>query len=178
MNEKECCEDLVSQRAHGVWGRGGLEGRGRMREILLMVRTWKSFISFEKKNNKLWIPLNSFLYVLDCAFKTMIQVYKKNVTYCIYRSIYLSGVPKWHSGKESARQCRKYMLDLWVGKIPWGRKWQPTSVFLPGKFHEQRRLLAINSPWGYKESDVIEHAHISIWLFFNLRNRIKSKIKD
>ena len=55
MNEKECCEDLVSQRAHGVWGRGGIEGRERMREILLKVRTWKSFISFKekKKNNKL-----------------------------------------------------------------------------------------------------------------------------
>ena len=54
MNEKEYCEDLVGQRAHGVWGRGGVGVRGRMREILLTVRTWKSFISFkEKKNNKL-----------------------------------------------------------------------------------------------------------------------------
>ena len=32
-------------------------------------------------------------------------------------------------------------------KIPWGRKWQPTPVFLPGKFHEQRSL-ASYSPWG------------------------------
>ena len=23
-------------------------------------------------------------------------------------------------------------------KIPWSRKWQPTPVFLPGKFHGQR----------------------------------------
>ena len=28
----------------------------------------------------------------------------------------------------------------WVGKIPWSRKWQPTPVFLPGKFHGQRSL--------------------------------------
>jgi len=28
----------------------------------------------------------------------------------------------------------------WVGKIPWRRKWQPTSVFLPGKSHGQRSL--------------------------------------
>ena len=26
------------------------------------------------------------------------------------------------------------------GKIPWRRKWKPTSVFLPGKSHEQRSL--------------------------------------
>ena len=24
-------------------------------------------------------------------------------------------------------------FSLWVGKIPWRRKWQPTSLFLPGK---------------------------------------------
>ena len=28
----------------------------------------------------------------------------------------------------------------WIGKIPWSRKWQPTPVFSPGKFHGQRSL--------------------------------------
>ena len=39
------------------------------------------------------------------------------------------------SGKESACQCRRRkrcMFDLWVGRIPWRRKRQPTQVFLPG----------------------------------------------
>ena len=36
--------------------------------------------------------------------------------------------------------------DTGVGKIPWGRKWQPTPVFLPGESHGQRSLA--------------EHAHI------------------
>ena len=34
----------------------------------------------------------------------------------------------WLSGKESACQCRshrRYGFDLWVGKIPWKRKWHP-----------------------------------------------------
>jgi len=26
------------------------------------------------------------------------------------------------------------------GKIPWRRKWQPTPIFLPGKFHGRRSL--------------------------------------
>ena len=26
-------------------------------------------------------------------------------------------------------------FDLWVGKIPWRRAWQPTLVFLPGESH-------------------------------------------
>ena len=53
------------------------------------------------------------------------------------------GLPRWHSGKESACQgriCKRHSFDLWVRKIPWSRKWQPTPVFLPGKFHGQRNL--------------------------------------
>ena len=41
------------------------------------------------------------------------------------------------------------------GKIPWRRKWQPTSVFLPGEFHEQRRLEGY-SPWCCKKPDTTE----------------------
>ena len=58
-------------------------------------------------------------------------------------------------GKESTCQCRRHGFDPWVGKILWGRKWQPTPVFLPGKFHGQRSLLGY-SPWGGRESDMTE----------------------
>ena len=37
----------------------------------------------------------------------------------------------------------------------WSRKWQPTPVFLPGKFHGQRRLEG-NSSWDCKKSDTTE----------------------
>ena len=43
-----------------------------------------------------------------------------------------------------------------LGRIPWRRTYQPTPVFLPGKFHGQRSLVG-NSPWGRKESDTTEH---------------------
>ena len=42
------------------------------------------------------------------------------------------------------------------------RKWQPTPVILPGEFHGQRSLAGY-SPWGCKESGIIEqlsHTHI------------------
>ena len=32
-------------------------------------------------------------------------------------------------------QCRRLGFDPWVRKIPWRRKWQPTSVLLPGESH-------------------------------------------
>ena len=35
-------------------------------------------------------------------------------------------------------------------KIPWSRKWQPTPVFLPGKFHGLGNLAGY-SLWGHKE---------------------------
>ena len=35
-------------------------------------------------------------------------------------------------------QCGRPGFDPWVGKIPWRRKWQPTPVLLPGKFHGLR----------------------------------------
>ena len=44
--------------------------------------------------------------------------------------------PGGTSGKESAYQFRRHKrhrFDPWVGKIPWWREWQPTSVFLPGE---------------------------------------------
>ena len=65
-------------------------------------------------------------------------------------------IPGGSSGKEPTCQCRrrkKRGINPWVGKIPWRRKWQPTSVSLPGKFHGQRSLAGY-SPWGYKESDM------------------------
>ena len=61
-----------------------------------------------------------------------------------------------------ACQCRRGRslgLNPWVRKIPWSSKWQPTPVSLPGKFHGQRSLVGC-SPWGHKESDTTEHAHL------------------
>ena len=41
------------------------------------------------------------------------------------------------------------------------RKWQPTPVFLPGRFHGQNSP-ADSSPWDGKESDVTEHTHTNL----------------
>ena len=41
------------------------------------------------------------------------------------------------------------LLNPWGRRIPWRRKWQPTPVFLPGKFHGWGSLVDY-SPWGCK----------------------------
>ena len=61
-------------------------------------------------------------------------------------------------GKEPAcqyRRCKRCGFDLWVGKMPWRRAWQPTPVFLPGESHGKRSLVGY-SPWGHKELDTTE----------------------
>ena len=60
--------------------------------------------------------------------------------------------------KNPPANCRRHKrcrFDPWVGKIPGSRKWYPTPVFLPGKFHGQRSLAGYN-PWGCKELDMAE----------------------
>ena len=60
---------------------------------------------------------------------------------------------RWFEGKESACQSSRHRrcgFDPWVGKIPWRRKWQPTS-------------LAGHSPWGRKELDWTEQLTHARW---------------
>ena len=63
------------------------------------------------------------------------------------KSAYLSGLPWWLRWESICLQCRRPGFNPWVGKIPWKRKWQPTPVFLPGKFHGWKSLVGY-SPWG------------------------------
>ena len=57
----------------------------------------------------------------------------------------------WDSpGKNTGVGCH-FLLQV-SGKestCQWRKKWQPTPVFLPGKFHGQRSLADYN-PWGHK----------------------------
>ena len=69
----------------------------------------------------------------------------------------LQGLPCALAGKESACSARPG-FDLWVGKIPWRRKWQPTPVFLLEESHGQRSLVGY-SPRGRKELGTTERLH-------------------
>ena len=56
----------------------------------------------------------------------------------------ISKLSRWYCGKESTcqwRRCKTCGFHLWVKKIPWRRKWQPTPVFLPGESHGERNLV-------------------------------------
>ena len=58
--------------------------------------------------------------------------------------------PLWCCDKKPTCRFKRHKrrgFDPWVVKIPWRRKWHPTPVSLPGKFHGQRSLEDC-SPWG------------------------------
>ena len=69
-----------------------------------------------------------------------------------------------HRAFQVAQRSRIHLLmqemrETWVQSLgsedPWRRKWQPTPVFLPEKFHGQRSLVGYKL-WGHKESYTTE----------------------
>ncbi|XP_055408998.1 Golgi-associated RAB2 interactor protein 5A isoform X5 [Bubalus kerabau] len=58
----------------------------------------------------------------------------------------LAGPAKENGHLQLFGRRRKHGFDLWVGKIPWRRKWQSIPVFLPGQPHGPRNLAGY-SPW-------------------------------
>ena len=89
------------------------------------------------------------------------------------------GFPGGAVVKKSSCQCRRSKrrrFDPWVRKIPWRRKWQPTPVFLPRKFHGQRSLVGY-SPWSCKESDTIEVTKHKILRDFRKKEKLCRRVK-
>ena len=81
--------------------------------------------------------------------------------------------PKLHKTFETGQRemqaigwgkCYKRIVNRRLKKhkigAAWRRKWQPTSIFLPGKSHGLRILVGY-SPWGHKESDMTERLHFT-----------------
>ena len=68
----------------------------------------------------------------------------------------MKGSPGGSAIKKLPANAGRCGFDTWVRKIPWGRKWKPTPVFLLWKSHGQRSLVDYSS-WGYEESNITEH---------------------
>ena len=110
----------------------------------------------------------NFSFILSLIFCDFMMFYRLSIW---IRSLFLHlAINLWHGLPEWLRIClpmqkRHEMRVLpQVRKIPWRRQWQPTPVFLPGKFHGQRSLGGY-SPWDCKESDMTEQ----LTLFYKIR---------
>ena len=78
-------------------------------------------------------------HTASAEHKPILCFYVNLLSTKIHRSNWVFlGFPGGAGGKEPARQCKRYKrcgFNPWVGKIPWRRAWQPTSIFLPGESH-------------------------------------------
>ena len=73
-----------------------------------------------------------------------------------------------------ARDTRDACSTPALGRSPRGGKWQPISVFLPGKFHGQRNLEGC-SPRAHKELDRTERLntwHTQVKLLFRITHTL------
>ena len=79
-----------------------------------------------------------------------------------YTCSYCMGFPRGAMVKNplaNAEDVRN--LGPWVWKISLDSPWQPTPVFLPGKFHDR-------GAWWVVESDMTEHTHTHTLINFVL----------
>ena len=72
-------------------------------------------------------------------------------------NVYLLGLPRWLSGKESNCQWR-CGFDPWVGKIPWLRKWHSS-------------ILAWRSPWTEEPGGLV-HGVTESWTQLSTHSHI------
>ena len=104
---------------HGIWN---LPDQG----LNLCLLHWQAHFFFTTE-----LPSNPYLLIVLKVKLDSHTVFF--IDHCPFASFHGGSVVK-----ESACQCRWPRFDLWVEKIPWRRKWQPTPVTLLRKPHGQR----------------------------------------
>ena len=88
------------------------------------------------------------IFSLGAHEKQTAAVHRQGLWKCL-------GLPSWLRQWRLSLQVDRTLQVRPPGKIPWRRAWLPTPVFLPGKSHRQRSLVAY-SPRRWKESDATE----------------------
>ena len=149
--------DIRDEVLNPRWGRSPGGGRGNLGQYGEYWSAWRipwtkiAWQAVESLGLQRFGHDWSYIYIYKCIYKRQREWNRhrergsSDFTRVKCKFSFLVGA----NGKESAcqcRRCKRHEFDLWVEKVPWRRKWQPSSVFLPGKFHGQRSLA------GYIES--------------------------
>ena len=78
---------------------------------------------------------------------------------------FFTTAPQWLKIHLPMKKNHRCGLDPWLRKTLWSRKWQPTPVFLPGKFHGQRSLGATICGIPKSQTWLSIHTDYSIWCY-------------
>ena len=138
------------------------------RQILYHLSYREDLLDTIRHNSKHWIYWASIrckicaswsLYAVDYSFgrcaSSVLSVLLLPFSYhmgTLPKKAFRGGFPGGSEVKVSAWNAGD-LVQPWVGKIPWRRKWQPTPVLLSGESHGGRSLVGY-SPWGHKELDM------------------------
>ena len=116
--------------------------------VLIGIRTWglELWIRMQPSTTAVWDSRE--LGSLKTR-KNWVKLPAGPVTaYEVYSSLdTVKRLPWWLRWWSVCLQFRTPVFNPWVKKMPWRRKWQPTPVLLPGKFHGKGSLVSY-SPWG------------------------------
>ena len=106
--------------------------------ITRIILVWHLLLSIRFSN---FIHVAAFINALLLFFKSLIFIVDQ------YSTVGFPGGSVVKNLLAKQEMHKRLGFNPWVGKIPWGRKWQPTPAFLSEKSHGQRRLVSY-SPWG------------------------------
>ena len=104
----------------------------------------------------------AFIYVTLTILELFPLVFSIIYLYLIVHKL-KGGLPRWLRWQRIHLQCGRPGFNLWIGKIPWRRAWQPTPVFLPGMergawwatVHRVTKCQTQLSEWT--------HTHFTLW---------------
>ena len=112
---------------------------------------------------------NAIYNEILCKCKKMYKHIARKKVHTILR--WKNQVSMLNKGCSLVAQTVKNLPAMWetrVQSLGWEdalerRESQPTPVFLPGEFHEQRSLVGYN-PWSHKQSDTSEQLILSLFI--------------
>ena len=113
-----------------------------------------------------WLPWKQMPYVswlfLNCCWSAILHNFIRYFLFVIFFFFFFALDVAMR--QRIYLQYRKHRFNPWIGKISWRRKWQPTQVFLPGKFHGQRSLVGY-SLWVTKSRTWLSDYQTMQWDF-------------
>ena len=106
------------------------------------------------------------------------RLWKATYLKCVV--VHLYGLPRWHSGKESACKCGRHKrcgFNPWIRKTPWSRKWNPTPDSCLENSIDRGPWWAIvhgvAKSWiqlstKEKKNKICVYIYIYIWIYFTI----------
>ena len=105
------------------------------------------------------------LYMASDHIHYPFLIFPRHMVWCT--QVHL-GASRWLGGKRTL-QCRRHRFDLWPGKIPWRRAWQPTCLENP---------MDRGAWWAeYIQSQRVRHDWSDLAYIHMVISRGKTKIK-